>query len=89
MFSIAAILIKKLESDSNNFIPYVLAGYAFEPRKCKNKNKMERRSSELKQNVIFLEGKEQRGPKNLLYHFAMPKVHILNTSPNAINYVLF
>ena len=41
MFSIAAILIKKLENDSNNFIPYVLAGYAFEPRKCKNKNKME------------------------------------------------
>ena len=41
MFSIAAILIKKLESDSNNFIPYVLAGYAFEPRKCKNKNEME------------------------------------------------
>ena len=63
MFSIAAILIKKLESDSNNFIPYVLAGYAFEPRKCKNKNKMERRSSELKQNVIFLEERSKGAPE--------------------------
>ena len=85
MFSIAAILIKKLENDSNDFIPCVLDMHL---SLINIRTRATWRSSELKQNVIFLEGKEQRGPQNPFISFCNAQTTYYTISPNAINYVL-